>query len=53
MPPKSKAQARAMGAAAGGKSRLGIPRSVGREFSKGQSKEKVAKLPARKGKRKS
>ena len=44
MPPKSQAQRRAMGAAAAGKSRLGIPKSVGKESLK---KDKGGKLPAR------
>ena len=43
MPSKSEKQRKAMQAAAHGKSRLGIPRSVGREF---------ARADARKGKRK-
>ena len=33
MPPRSEAQRRAMRAAAGGKSTLGIPKKVGQEFS--------------------
>lgn len=32
MPPKSEAQRRAMGAAEAGKSTLGIPKKVGKEF---------------------
>lgn len=34
MPSKTRKQARAMRAAASGKSRIGIPRSVGEEFVK-------------------
>lgn len=34
MPPRSEAQRRAMYAAASGKSTLGIPKSVGKEFTK-------------------
>lgn len=50
MPPKSEAQRKAMRAAAGGRSTLGIPRKVGREFSR---EDKGGKLPKRvkKGKR--
>lgn len=49
MPPKSEAQRRAMRAAAEGKSILGIPKSVGKEFSKS---DKGGKLPKKvKGKR--
>ncbi len=44
MPPKSEAQRKAMRAAAGGKSNLGIPRKVGREFS---SADPGGKLPKR------
>lgn len=51
MPPRSKAQARAMGAAAGGKSTKGIPQRVGREFTRGTTKAQVAKLPERKRQR--
>jgi hypothetical protein len=46
MPPKSEAQRKAMQAAAHGKSTLGIPRKVGREFSKS---DPGGKLPSRKG----
>jgi hypothetical protein len=53
MPPVSQAQRRAMRAAAAGKSTLGIPRKVGREFSEA---DPGGKLPQRKkskqGKRK-
>jgi hypothetical protein len=45
MPPKSEAQRRAMFAAAAGKSTLGIPKKVGKEFTKA---DKGGKLPARK-----
>ena len=47
-PPVSKAQRRAMYAAAEGKSRLGIPRSVGKEFTKN---DHAHNLPERKGKK--
>lgn len=47
MPPKSKAQHRAMRAAAAGKSTLGIPASVGKEYVKDVSKKSLKKLPAR------
>jgi len=53
MPAKSKAQARAMYAAAKGKSTLGIPKAVGKEYTAPMGKGDVAKLPARaKSKRK-
>jgi hypothetical protein len=48
MPAKSKAQFRAMGAAAGGKSTLGIPKSVGQEFVKATKSYKA--LPEKKKK---
>jgi hypothetical protein len=49
MPPRSEAQRRAMRAAAEGKSTLGIPKKVGKEFSKS---DPGGKLPKRKkGKR--
>jgi hypothetical protein len=61
MPPVSKAQARAMYAAAEGKSTLGIPKSVGKDFTKDVPKglperkasaDKAKKLMAkRKGKK--
>jgi len=44
MPPKSEAQRKAMHAAAAGKSTLGIPKKVGREYSKA---DKGGKLPSR------
>jgi hypothetical protein len=42
MPPKSEKQRRAMGAAMHGKSTLGIPKKVGKEFIKA---DKGGKLP--------
>lgn len=47
MPPVSQAQRKAMYAAAQGKSTLGIPKKVGREFVKADSGKK---LPQRKSK---
>jgi hypothetical protein len=47
MPSVSKAQARAMFAAASGKSTLGIPKSVGQEFTADQTPGSVKKLPPR------
>lgn len=47
--PVSQAQRGAMRAAAAGKSTLGIPKKVGREFNKGDS---GGKLPKRKSSRK-
>jgi hypothetical protein len=47
MPPKSEAQRRAMQAAAHGKSTLGIPASVGREFA---AADPGGKLPKKKRK---
>lgn len=44
MPPRSEAQRRAMGAAMSGKSSLGIPKSVGKEFIKA---DKGGSLPRR------
>lgn len=44
MPPVSESQRRAMGAAASGKSSLGIPKKVGREFLKS---DPGGKLPAK------
>lgn len=43
MPPVSEKQRRAMRAAASGKSNIGIPKSVGRDFS---SSDPGGKLPA-------
>ena len=50
MPSVSEAQRRAMFAAAAGKSTLGIPKSVGKEFA---DADKGGKLPEKKAKRKS
>jgi hypothetical protein len=47
MPPVSEKQRRAMRAAASGKSTLGIPAKVGKEFSQA---DKGGKLPKRKSK---
>ena len=47
MPPKSEAQRKAMHAAAAGKSTLGIPKKVGKEFAKS---DPGGKLPRRKSK---
>ena len=47
MPPKSKAQARAMAAAASGRSTRDIPPMVGEEMMKGMTKAKYKKLPER------
>lgn len=49
MPPVSQAQRRAMRAAAAGKSTLGIPKKVGKEFS---AADPGGKLPKRKPVRK-
>jgi hypothetical protein len=49
MPAKSRAQFRAMKAAAHGRSTLGIPKKVGKEFTAGQSPKG---LPARKRRKK-
>jgi hypothetical protein len=43
--PVSKAQNAAMQAAAQGKSTIGIPEKVGKEFAKGASKTNVKQLP--------
>jgi hypothetical protein len=45
MPPVSRAQNAAMHAAASGNSSLGIPKKVGEEFTEGQAKGSVKKLP--------
>lgn len=45
MPPVSEAQRRAMRAAAAGKSNIGIPASVGKDFS---DADKGGKLPEKK-----
>ena len=54
MPVKSKAQQRAMGAAAGGNSTLGIPQSVGEEMlaATPPGKPLPPKAPPKKGKKK-
>lgn len=49
MPPVSQAQRRAMYAAAEGKSNIGIPKAVGKEFTEA---DKPGKLPERKDKAK-
>ena len=52
MPSVSKKQRGAMFAAKAGKSTLGIPQSVGRDFiaaDKNKSKAQLSKLPLRKG----
>lgn len=49
MPPVSQQQRKAMFAAAAGKSTLGIPKKVGKEFV---AADKGGKLPKRKGKSK-
>jgi hypothetical protein len=43
--PVSQAQNAAMHAAASGKSTIGIPKKVGKEFAKGAKKTSVKKLP--------
>lgn len=48
MPMKSKAQNAAMHAAAEGKSTLGIPKKVGKEFVKAQHGKSVKGLPVTK-----
>ena len=48
MPPVSEAQRKAMHAAASGHSTLGIPKSVGKEFSEA---DKGGKLPEKKKKK--
>ena len=45
MPMKSKAQSAAMHAAAEGKSTVGIPKSVGKEFVRESHGQKVKALP--------
>ena len=50
MPPKSEAQRRAMYAAAEGKSTLGIPKKVGKEFTGADTKGKLPKRVKKKGK---
>lgn len=51
MPMRSKAQNRAMHAAAAGKSNIGIPASVAKKFVAESHGQKVRKLPERKGKK--
>jgi hypothetical protein len=51
MPMKSKAQNRAMHAAAEGKSKIGIPKKVGKEFAKAQHGKPAKGLPEKKGKK--
>ena len=53
MPPRSKAQARAMFAAKSGRSTIGIPKSVGEDFTSNLSKGSVKSLPERKAKERS
>jgi hypothetical protein len=43
MPPKSEAQRKAMQAAAHGKSNIGIPKKVGKEFAKSDPGGKLPK----------
>jgi len=50
MPSVSRAQQKAMHAAARGKSTLGIPKKVGKEFSAADHKRGKKKLPKRKSK---
>ena len=52
MPPVSEAQRRAMRAAAGGHSTLGIPKSVGEEFDAADQGGKLPKRAKGKGKKK-
>lgn len=50
MPPRSESQRRAMQAAAKGKSTLGIPKKVGREFAAADPGGKLPKkAPSKKG----
>lgn len=51
MPMKSKAQNRAMHAAASGKSNIGIPASVGKKFVKEAHGKSQKKLPEKKKKK--
>jgi hypothetical protein len=51
MPPKSEAQRRAMYAAAAGKSIIGIPRKVGKEFVEADKGKKLPKKVKRKEKK--
>jgi hypothetical protein len=52
MPPKSEAQRRAMFAAKAGKSNIGIPQSVGRDFAAADKGGKLPKRIKKKGKSK-
>lgn len=52
MPMKSKAQNRAMHAAAEGRSKLGIPKKVGKEFVNAEHGKSTKGLPERKRSRK-
>jgi hypothetical protein len=51
MPSKTPKQARAMRAAAAGKSKLGIPPKIGKEFVKADSLKTMRPIADRKGKR--
>ena len=51
MPPVSEAQRKAMGAAMSGKSTLGIPKRVGKEFIKADKGGKLPKRAKAKGKK--
>jgi len=51
MPPKSQQQRKAMWAAASGKSTLGIPRKVGKEFAESDPGGKLPKRVKKKKKR--
>ena len=51
MPMKSQAQRAAMGAAMSGKSTLGIPKSVGKEFIEADKGGKLPKRKSSKGKK--
>lgn len=48
MPMKSKAQSRAMHAAASGKSNIGIPKKVAKKFVEEQHGKTLKRLPERK-----
>ncbi|QQK03827.1 hypothetical protein JFN94_06605 [Burkholderia anthina] len=48
---KSKAQNRAMHAAAEGRSKIGIPKKVGKEFVRAEHGKSTKKLPERKGRK--
>jgi hypothetical protein len=51
MPPVSQAQRKAMRAAASGRTTLGIPKSVGKDFSKADKGGKLPKFKAKGRKR--